>query len=164
MAKIDKLVKLAKEHLDEGEDVSYSVLGAYETKMMGKDTVRNGVMLATDKRLFFYGKRTFGYDIEVFPYENVSSIEMGKGMMGHSIAFFSSGNKVKMKWINHGDIQGFIAHVKGSIGKSSAKGQVAATQETASAADEIKRFAELRDSGVITEEEFDAKKKQLLGI
>jgi len=30
--------------------------------------------------------------------------------------------------------------------------------------DELKRLAELRDQGVITEEEFEAKKKQLLGI
>ncbi|MGM7724369.1 SHOCT domain-containing protein [Metabacillus sp. Hm71] len=31
-------------------------------------------------------------------------------------------------------------------------------------ADELKKFAELRDQGVITEEEFNAKKKQILGI
>ena len=33
-----------------------------------------------------------------------------------------------------------------------------------SAAEEIKKFKELLDSGIITQEEFDAKKKQLLGI
>ena len=33
-----------------------------------------------------------------------------------------------------------------------------------SAADEIKKFKELLDLGVITQEEFDAKKKQLLGL
>lgn len=33
-----------------------------------------------------------------------------------------------------------------------------------SSADELKKFKELLDSGVITQEEFDAKKKQLLGI
>ncbi len=33
-----------------------------------------------------------------------------------------------------------------------------------SAADELKKFKELLDSGVITQEEFDAKKKQLLGL
>jgi Short C-terminal domain/Domain of unknown function (DUF4429) len=31
-------------------------------------------------------------------------------------------------------------------------------------ADQIKKLADLRDSGILTEEEFDAKKKQLLGI
>ncbi len=33
-----------------------------------------------------------------------------------------------------------------------------------SAADELKKFKELLDSGIITQEEFDAKKKQLLGL
>ena len=31
-------------------------------------------------------------------------------------------------------------------------------------ADELKKFKDLLDSGVITQEEFDAKKKQLLGL
>lgn len=35
---------------------------------------------------------------------------------------------------------------------------------TISAADEIKKFKELLDCGIITQEEFDAKKKQLLGL
>jgi len=35
---------------------------------------------------------------------------------------------------------------------------------TTSAADEIKKFKELLDMGIITQEEFDAKKKQLLGL
>ena len=33
-----------------------------------------------------------------------------------------------------------------------------------STADELKKFKELLDSGIITQEEFDAKKKQLLGL
>ena len=35
---------------------------------------------------------------------------------------------------------------------------------TISAADELKKFKELLDSGIISQEEFDAKKKQLLGL
>lgn len=38
------------------------------------------------------------------------------------------------------------------------------TSATASTADELKKFKDLLDSGVITQEEFDAKKKQLLGM
>ena len=37
-------------------------------------------------------------------------------------------------------------------------------QNNDSAADELKKFKELLDMGVITQEEFDAKKKQLLGL
>lgn len=44
------------------------------------------------------------------------------------------------------------------------KRQKAAPASAPSAADEIKKFKELLDMGVITQEEFDAKKKQLLGL
>jgi hypothetical protein len=36
--------------------------------------------------------------------------------------------------------------------------------QTLSAADEIKKFKALLDSGAITQEEYDAKKKKLLGL
>ena len=37
-------------------------------------------------------------------------------------------------------------------------------QNALSTADELKKFKELLDMGVITQDEFDAKKKQLLGL
>jgi len=36
--------------------------------------------------------------------------------------------------------------------------------KTDSVADEIKKFADLKDQGILTQEEFDAKKKELLGL
>lgn len=42
--------------------------------------------------------------------------------------------------------------------------QNASTSNTDSDADEILKFKQLLDSGIITQEEFDAKKKQLLGL
>ena len=41
---------------------------------------------------------------------------------------------------------------------------ISAGKPSVSSADELKKFKELLDSGVITQEEFDAKKKQLLGL
>ena len=38
------------------------------------------------------------------------------------------------------------------------------TTSSMSNADELKKFKELLDMGAITQEEFDAKKKQLLGL
>ena len=43
-------------------------------------------------------------------------------------------------------------------------GTEAAASAPVSAADELKKFKELLDMGAITQEEFDAKKKQLLGL
>ena len=42
--------------------------------------------------------------------------------------------------------------------------QNAPVTNSASVADELKKFKELLDMGAITQEEFDAKKKQLLGL
>lgn len=42
--------------------------------------------------------------------------------------------------------------------------EVAGAAPAFSAADELKKFKELLDMGIITQEEFDAKKKQLLGL
>ncbi len=44
------------------------------------------------------------------------------------------------------------------------KEKAPATASAISSADELKKFKELLDSGIITQEEFDAKKKQLLGL
>ena len=48
--------------------------------------------------------------------------------------------------------------------KSSNETATKQANEAVSAADELKKFKELLDSGIITQDEFDAKKKQLLGI
>lgn len=164
MAKIEKLVDSAREHLEQGEQVLASVMGAYETKLMGSKTVRNGVFIATDRRMVFYGKKMFGYDLEVFPYSNISSIEMSKGMMGHSIGFFASGNKIEMKWINSGDVSEFTQIVKSKIGKKSEPAQTTSQNNSVDLADQIRKLADLRDQGILTEEEFQAKKSQLLSL
>src|SRR5687767_420627 len=107
MAKIEILVSQAQTHFEPGEPALASVMGAYETKVMGGETVRNGVFVATDRRLVFYAKKMFGYDFESMPYTSISSMEMSKGFMGHTLTFFVSGNRMSMKWIN-GDVLGFI--------------------------------------------------------
>lgn len=157
MAKIDKLINNAQEHMEAGECIIASVMGAYETKIMNKGTVRNGIFMATDQRLIFYAKKLTGYDLEVFPYSTISSIEMGKNLMGHYIAFFASGNKASMKWINAGDVQFFVQSVKDRIGKKPDN-----YNGVVDAADQIRKFSELKDTGIITEEEFVTKKQELL--
>jgi hypothetical protein len=82
------------------DQVYAAIQGTYETKIMGSDTVRAGILMATPTRLIFYGKKLGGYDLESFAYRNISSFEQSKGMMGHTISFFASGNKVAMKWVS----------------------------------------------------------------
>lgn len=136
MAGLAANLKAVQEHLDQGEKIYAAVYGAYEAKVMGASSLRNGVFIATDKRLIFFGKKLFGYDMEVFPFANISSFEQGKGAMGHKIAFFASGNKVSMKWISQGDFKKFVEYMhyiignKGGIQQPTPDIQMNATQPT----------------------------------
>jgi hypothetical protein len=57
-----------------------------------------------------------------------------------------------------------VEQIKAKIEELQNTATVAGTPVQASAAEEIKKFKELLDQGIITQEEFDKKKKQLLGI
>lgn len=164
MAKIDKLISLATEHLQQGEVIIATVMGTYETKSLGSDTIRTGIFIATDSRLLFYGKRTFGFDTESYPYSAISSFEHKKVMMGNLISFFASGNKVSMKWITTGDIPLFISTVRDNMGRKTATPQAEVKSVASDIPDQIKKMAELRDAGILTEDEFSSKKKQLLNL
>ncbi len=77
-------------------------------------------------------------------------------LKNHAVRYFrlyrSSDSKTFIKWANDNGIR---------VGAA----RTAETPDTGtSAADEILKFKQLLDQGIITQEEFDAKKKQLLGL
>lgn len=166
MAKEEKLVELAKAHLDHDEEVRASALGAYETKVMGNDTVRQGVLIATQSRVVFYAKRLGGFDLESFPYKNISSFEAGKNLMGGTVSFFASSNKVTVKWIAPAASADVLVRVVRKIMEDSPDAQPAPEAVAVAAPDtaieKIQKLAGLRDAGILTEEEFTTKKAQLL--
>lgn len=159
MAKLDKLLDQVREHLDADEQIIEAIQGSYETKIMGSDTVRTGSLLATERRLVFFAKKLTGYDLESFPYENISSIECGKNMMGGKVAFFASGNKVEMKWIKSGDLQRLVAYVQSRMGRPGSSPQPPGADDPVA---QIRKLGELRDAGLLSDEEFAAKKAQIL--
>ncbi len=107
----------------------------------------------------FYAKKWAGYDLESFPYSNISSFEQSKGMMGHKIKMFASGNEVEVKWIKQGDIDLLMREVKSRL-----KGSDAPAAPASDPTEELRKYAALRDDGIISEEEYEAKKKQLLSL
>jgi hypothetical protein len=169
MSKAEKLLEHVQPHLEQGERIEASVQGTYEAKLMGSSTVRTGIFLVTDRRLVFYAKKIGGYDFESFPYGSISSFEQSKGMMGHSFRFFASGNTVSMKWIKDGAAFGEFANlVTARVGKK-AEGPIRTplpqTGPQSSDVDvfqALEKLGKLRDAGVVTPEEFETKKAELL--
>lgn len=178
MAKIDKLLELAQPHLEPHESVLAAVQGTYETKILGSDTTRAGILIATANRIVFFAKKLGGYDLESFGYRNISSFEQGKNMMGHHISFYASGNKVQVKWIaDLAAMQEFVRVAKQQLndGRSSETppppAAVAAPVSSSGAPasndhdaiiDAIRKLGDLRTAGILDESEFAAKKAELL--
>lgn len=69
-----------------------------------------------------------------------------------NVVLIQPGNMAKAK-----QVQAYVAQYK-------AGGKQASGNAPASNLDELKKLAELKDQGIITQEEFDAKKKQLLNL
>ena len=167
MAGYQANLEALKSHLDQGEEVLVSCYGAYDTKSLGSKTVKNGVLVATAGRVIQFGKRLSGFNLETFPLERVTAIEVSKGLMGKRIIIKMSGNESEMKWISQGDPDGLVALVREKMSSRSAPSQLDAplpppARVESDIPDQIKRLAELRDSGILSEAEFTAKKQELL--
>ena len=106
--KAGKHLDSLSEHLQPNENIISSIFGVYETRRMGNSTIRNGVFALTETRLLFFAKKMFGYDLESFKFDKISSIERSKSAMGHSMTVYTSNNEVHVKWINDGDFVDFM--------------------------------------------------------
>lgn len=81
----------------------------------------------------------------------------------NSFAFRKKQNKLMEEVSDY--IKRRVDEIRSGTDKSGTAPQSAASQANApSQADELKKFKELLDAGAISQEEFDAKKKQILGI
>lgn len=87
-------------------------------------------------------------------FEDISHVDLGK----NSLKLVGTGLKFKISNITNAEsINSLMIDKKKSA-------QIKSTGSDASHADALKKYKELLDSGVISQEEFDAKKKQLLGL
>ena len=120
--------------------------------------MRSYEMIVTDKRV--YGRAAFGKRIDL-PMDSVSAVAT-MGFKGIAVAT-SSGKIAFLMIKNRNEIHKTISEL---LIERQSKPDVAPTVSTpvASNADELKKYKELLDMGVISQEEFDAKKKQLLGL
>lgn len=154
------------ERVLEGEDVIDAVSGAVDGKVLGNAKGKqNGVLVLTGNRVIFYYKKMLGgYMTEDYPISKISSVNFGMGMMGGEIKLHASGNDLHMVWIPKDEgAEEFAKAIKSQMVDQKQETKVPSNDEP-DVADQIKKLADLKDQGILTEDEFTTKKKQLLGI
>ena len=120
--------------------------------------MRSYEMVVSDKRV--YGRTAFGKRVDL-PMDSISAVAT-RGFKGIAVAT-SSGKIAFLMIKNRDEIHKIISNL---LIERQSKPEAAPAVHTpaVSNADELKKYKELLDMGVITQEEFDAKKKQLLGL
>ena len=89
------------------------------------------------------------------------------GGVEHTGGVFSAGSDENTITINSGTevlAEKVVNYINQKLKECKAAKNGGTVIQQASAADEIKKYKELLDMGIISQEEFDAKKKQLLGL
>lgn len=138
------------------EDVLFCFGAIFEQAV----ALTNYRIIHAETRLIFKGQNG---GVKFFSYENINSVS-SENMILHIKTIgdedLQYGNIYKEK------ITSAVTIIDDIVKKYKNAGSAATTQvvQQASAADELKKFKELLDMGILTQEEFDAKKKQLLGL
>ncbi len=115
-------------------------------------------MFVTDKRV--YGKVRFGRRVDL-PLDSITAIGLG---MFNSIAVTTASGAIKFVFMKNRDsVYNIISALILDRQKQSSPIENQHISASTSA-DELQKFKNLLDNGTITQEEFDAKKKQLLGL
>ena len=115
----------------------------------------------TDMRV--YGKAAFGKRVDL-PIDSVSSVSTG---MFNAVAVATSSGRVNFIGItNRDEVYEAVNYLlmNRQTGQKYTDANVNTADDSRSAADKLTEYKELLDMGIITREEFDKKKKELLGL
>jgi hypothetical protein len=125
-----------------------------------------GILVATNKRLLFVDKGLiYGLKVEDFGLDKVSSIQYETGILFADIKIMASGNIAKITNVEKSLGRTFCEKVRAKLNEpKQASAPITVVQQQVDVADQIGKLAALKDQGILTQEEFDAQKKKLLGL
>ena len=101
----------------------------------------------------------WGLKVEDFPLDKITSIQYHTGMIFGTRTIFASGNKAEIKQVEKASARSFAEGARARLSATVSKPQSTAVDVVS----EIERLGQLKEKGLLTEEEFAAGKRRLLG-
>jgi len=141
--------------LSTDEEVLHAASGMYQD--------RQGLIVATTKRVIFMHKGMFSLKLEDFSYDKITSVQYETGFLNAKIIVHASGNKAEIRNATNAQARSFGDWLREKISTKPAT-ELAKTVPTSSVADQLEKLASLKDRGLLTDEEFSSEKKKLLGV
>ncbi|MFD4853896.1 PH domain-containing protein [Bacillus mycoides] len=152
-------------NLMNGEKVQMTFIGLHNYESTTKHD-NNYAYAITNKRIMFGQKTLTGEKFKAVAHEKINDMTFETGLVFGVLTIDTPQEKFKVALdkASATSINNNIHQVLDALKNSTSEAQPQLTSAPISVADELIKFKELCDMGVITEDEFNAKKKQLLGI
>lgn len=148
-------IRKLEEYLAPGETVR-RIAGGYFAK-------GQGLLALTDRRLFFLTDGIMKKTSEDFPFARVSSVSWRSGMVQGTVVILAAGSEAKIERVYKDDGRALVDDARALL---AAGAQTAAVPAPAAPVDDIpaqiQKLAGLRDAGILSADEFEAKKAELL--
>ncbi|MGW9860572.1 PH (Pleckstrin Homology) domain-containing protein/putative oligomerization/nucleic acid binding protein [Staphylococcus epidermidis] len=142
--------------LKENEEIMYVTSGLYDANTY--------LIVCTDLRLLFLDKGLiYGLKFHEFPFDKINSVSYKKGLMFGEILIHHGSSSITIGSIEKKTVAIMAETIQKQMeNKKSFSKEITNTNSNFSVADELLKFKQLLDAGVISQEEFDKKKNELL--
>jgi hypothetical protein len=149
--------------LKPAEQVLISVEG-YIGDMMGsgKNRQHNGALIVTDQRVAFYRKGVLGEVFQAIPLGKVTSVEK-QSTMGHTtLTLHTSHDDLSFKTFKKDDLEPALAAIEEGRDSATPPPRSAEGVQAADPLAMLQKLSDLHSSGVLTKEEYESKKREIL--
>lgn len=159
------MIKYSIEYFESSiKSATEEVLAGAPASYENNDKDHKGMLIATNERLYFVTSNLgFGQYSAVTEYDEITGFKV-KAKLSKTISVETRHHLKEFKDVLPGIGDNVINAVQNRIKDS--KNQVLTQTSTTnlSTADEIKKYKNLLDEGILSQEEFDMKKKELLSL
>lgn len=164
-----KLYKVAKEIVDNNNEIIMEVVFGNFGSLFNSEY---GLLIATKDRLVFVADKFNNHKLKDWSFSEINKPSVDTHTLSDSISFEVKNKKLEFKNISEGNAHTMVTYLKKQViasknypDKNRSIHMLSNTSKhTEDIFDEIRKYKELYDEGILTEDEFAAKKKQLLNI
>lgn len=146
------------EVLSDAETVLFIAQGTYRK--------RQGIVVLTDSRVLFLFHGILSQEMEDFPLGQISSVSSSRAVVTGQVIIHVPGNQAVISGVLRSDLKPLVDAIRAAVGKSHRSPvNVTGHREPASgsaAMEQLEKLGRLRQSGLLTDEEFESKKAELL--
>jgi len=140
---------------------------SYALIAKGQYDSRIGLVACTDRRVLFVDEGfVYGGNNVDFPYDRITAVESSKGMLHGAIKLHAASAVIVFKEVfpkrRAEEVAAFVRECVHSTGHAASAPVAMPQSRQPDVVDQLKRLGELRDAGVVTPEEFESKKAELL--